>query len=353
MSQPNKEHAIITAAEYFMMQERNQSYQGYVVYPNGEVTFALSEVVIESTPSDFDFNRYTKFALSTGIKYHETPTPYICETDNIHVDRENLVLKTKASNENYFIRRRVKDELLNSIKQSFRTQNNSNAEIDVGNPKGGTQIAFSKLKFKIEDEAIKREDLYKYGHLKSNCIREIDTYFACFDPKDANYRQFWNMSYMPKGAETYIPAVGNLMMAEEYFVRGFEGRGGWNYCYGVGHFLFGVADGISLGMLTGVGGPVVVPISPISTAYFPKIRNGWGVFGEKGLNIGSYKIEAMYQHKTGGGSIFSIEGGKARLKNFIRIDYNKHKEYPEAFWHYHYRYTIGNKTYGSTRPRPF
>ena len=355
MSQPNKKYTIITATEYFMMQERNQPYQGYIVYPDGEVTYALSEVVVKSTPSDLSVNRFTQFALIPEMKYHESPTPYICETDNIYVDRESLVLKMKANNENYFIRRQVKDALLNSVMLSFQTQNQTKIEIDGQNPKGGTQIAFAKLKSKIEDETIKREDLYKYEHLRYNSRKEIDAYFACFDPKDSNYRQFWNISSMPTGVETYIPVWGNFKMAEEYFQRGWEGNGGWNYCYGIGNFLFGVADGVSLGMITGIGAATQAfgPLKscPIQRAYFPTIRGGYGIFGKEGLKVRGYKVEAMYQYSkesSGGGTILSIRQKPG--VNLFRIDYGSHN-YGEPFsLHYHLRYMLWGQKHGSTNP---
>ena len=37
------------------------------------------------------------------------------------------------------------------------------------------------------------------------------------------------------------------------------------------------------------------------------LRDGYGVFGKKGLKIGNYKIEALYSNRGAGGTIFSAK----------------------------------------------
>lgn len=88
---------------------------------------------------------------------------------------------------------------------------------------------------------------------------------------------------------------------------------------------------------------------------FPKINDGYGVFGENGLRFRNYKVEMMYRNSPGspGGTIFSIDE-EISMGNRFRIDFGFHEKVnPSPFWHYHLRYRFNNKVYGSTRPRPF
>lgn len=82
---------------------------------------------------------------------------------------------------------------------------------------------------------------------------------------------------------------------------------------------------------------------------FPRIREGNGIFGKKGITIKDYKIESMYQN-GGGGTIFSIKQLK-NSGNSFRIDYGTHNNLI-PYWHYHYRWLKKGNITGSNKPHP-
>lgn len=381
MSKPQEKYPIITSAEYFAKQDKNEPYRGYVVYPDGKVTMALSEVVIKSNPvhlyvdskNKIGVDKYSNYNFFPDIKYHETLTPYTFERDNTYVDTSGYYLKMISTTQTESIRRNIKEIFLKSLicyyqriefDKSQKEQlicaqkynDPSEIDIDVSNPRNQSQYNFAKFKKKIEDGTIKKENLP--ADFVFSWRRDVDTYFACFDPKDPNYRKFWDTYHIGQatGFEAYLPVWGNVRNSVDAFQRGYDGDGAQYYFDGIGYFCLAAADVLSLGMITeammGVkaGGMITTPPARIAPVYFPTIRGGYGVFGKNGLNFRNYKIEAMYQHKgkLKGGTIFSIKES-SKGGNLFRIDYHRHND---LLFHYHYRYIHNGKQYGSAN-HPF
>lgn len=376
MSRANEKLPIITSVEYFGKQERNESYKGYVVYPDGVVTMVLSEVVIKSQPLQIDvdehynisLNKYTQYHLQTNIKYHEGMTPYVCEASSTRVHIQDYTLQVESTTKTEMVKRQVKEDLLrsiiyfyqdrefNKIEQdsflSYTINHPSEIQIDVFAPRTQAQHDFAKLKQKIDGGTIKKRDFT--SDLQYLLGKQIETYFACFDPKDPNYTKFWDTYHMGQatGFEAYIPVWSCVRNSVDAFQRAEAGDGISYYFDGIGYFSLALADVITIGMTTevmmGTKGTTSMLSSPpkrIAPVYFPTVRGGYGIFGENGLNFRNYKIEAMYQHRgnLNGGTIFSL---KENVKggSLFRIDYHRHKD---LLFHYHYRYIYKGKQYGS------
>lgn len=386
MSRANEKLPIITSVEYFGKQERNESYKGYVVYPDGVVTMVLSEVVIKSQPLQIDvdehynmsLNKYTQYHLQTNIKYHEGMTPYVCEASSTRVHIQDYTLQVESTTKTEMVKRQVKEDLLrsmiyfyqdrefNKIEQdsflSYTINHPSEIQIDVFAPRTQAQHDFAKLKQKIDGGTIKKRDFT--SDLQYLLGKQIETYFACFDPKDPNYTKFWDTYHMGQatGFEAYIPVWSCVRNSVDAFQRAEAGDGISYYFDGIGYFSLALADVITIGMTTevmmGAKGTTSmltkVPQGAYNPAYFPTIRNGYGIFGENGLNFRNYKIGAIYQNSPksgGGGTVFSIKQD-TRGGNLFRLDYGAHNKKP-PFWHYHFRYTYKGHKYGSSSPKSF
>lgn len=88
-------------------------------------------------------------------------------------------------------------------------------------------------------------------------------------------------------------------------------------------------------------------------AFSFKLNGGFGVFGEKGLNIKGYKINALYQDGKTGGTYFSIKQG-IKGGNLLRWDSGLIEGTRDQFGlHSHFRFKIGGSTYGSTAQYPW
>ena len=81
------------------------------------------------------------------------------------------------------------------------------------------------------------------------------------------------------------------------------------------------------------------------------LKDGWGLFGKKGLNIGNYKIEALYRNPSGGGTYFSIKEGK-KEGNLLRWDLGRSHATGQIGYHSTFRFNINGKTYGSSEQYP-
>lgn len=84
-----------------------------------------------------------------------------------------------------------------------------------------------------------------------------------------------------------------------------------------------------------------------------KLNGGYGVFGRKGLNIGNYRIEALYANSNAGnsaGTFLSIKQMK-NGGNLFRLDYGRMHKSTNMSLHYTYRYNIFGRKFGSTRQR--
>jgi RHS repeat-associated protein len=114
------------------------------------------------------------------------------------------------------------------------------------------------------------------------------------------------------------------------------------------------------GMLSGFGAAAPLgELGGISVDAYSKVgnfgvNNGYGVFGENGLNIGTYKINALYGSETpGAGTIFSAKQGFAG-GNMIRWDFGPlHGSIGGDFvFHSTFRFNINGSTYGSSAQYP-
>ncbi|OWK68722.1 hypothetical protein CBW18_20795 [Pedobacter sp. AJM] len=95
-------------------------------------------------------------------------------------------------------------------------------------------------------------------------------------------------------------------------------------------------------------------LSKVDLAVNFKLNKGYGVFGEKGLNVFGYKVEALYGNKgTAGGTILSVKQAKAG-GNMVRWDYGPaHAPATGMSYHSTFRFNVGGSTYGSSAQYPF
>lgn len=92
MSNKEKNYPVISFKEYMMIGHKNEKYNGFVEYPDGIVAFVLTEVVVETIPSDNDLNRYTQYKMRTANKYHEQ---IISVNDAIKPNNQNINIRNK------------------------------------------------------------------------------------------------------------------------------------------------------------------------------------------------------------------------------------------------------------------
>ncbi|MBD8347027.1 hypothetical protein [Dysgonomonas sp. HGC4] len=92
MSNKEKNYPVISFKEYMMIVHKNEKYNGFVEYPDGIVAFVLTEVVVETIPSDNDLNRYTQYKMRTANKYHEQ---IITVNDAIKPNNQNINIRNK------------------------------------------------------------------------------------------------------------------------------------------------------------------------------------------------------------------------------------------------------------------
>ncbi|WP_165024363.1 hypothetical protein [Dysgonomonas sp. ZJ279] len=261
MNNRKEEYPMISEKEYWEKVNNNESYKGYVLYSDGKVTFILPEVTVTSTSSN-KVNRFSQFGLKTEIKYHESITPFVCESINNGINTRNRQLQAESSIQNGQIKRNVKNLLLKSIISYYQAEEYARLEktgylfpitnpsmilIDVSNPKTFYQKEFTKIKQKVESETLKKSDFK--DNVAYAARKEIEMYFACFDPSDPNYIHFWNVKYhigRPTGAEAVIPVWANLRTSLDSFQRGYNGDGIQNYSDGVGYFCLALADAMVL-----------------------------------------------------------------------------------------------------------
>lgn len=84
------------------------------------------------------------------------------------------------------------------------------------------------------------------------------------------------------------------------------------------------------------------------------LRGGYGIFGKRGLQIGGYKIEAMYANRVyGTGTILSIKQIGKQGGNFLRWDYGVLHGSQTIGLHSTFRFNLLGKTFGSTKQVPW
>jgi RHS repeat-associated protein len=80
------------------------------------------------------------------------------------------------------------------------------------------------------------------------------------------------------------------------------------------------------------------------------LRDGYGVFGKKGLSIGNYKVEALYASKGAGGTLFSVKQMK-KSGALWRLDFGPLHGSGKMGLHSTVRFYFGGIKYGSTAQR--
>lgn len=92
MNNKEKDYPVISFKEYMMIVHKNEKYNGFVEYPDGIVAFVLTEVVVETIPSDNNLNRYTQYRMRTAHKYH---AQIITVNDAIKPNNQNINIRNK------------------------------------------------------------------------------------------------------------------------------------------------------------------------------------------------------------------------------------------------------------------
>ncbi|MNT49611.1 hypothetical protein D3C72_1864740 [compost metagenome] len=83
------------------------------------------------------------------------------------------------------------------------------------------------------------------------------------------------------------------------------------------------------------------------------LNKGFGVFGERGFRIGSYRIDVMHQNGSiEGGTIFSLKQG-VKGGNLLRWDYGPLHNSRGLGLHSTFRFNIRESTYGSSAQYPW
>lgn len=91
------------------------------------------------------------------------------------------------------------------------------------------------MKSKIENGTIRRSDFK--DNVQRALEREIDTYFACFDPNDSGYKSFWSIGDKSNRSwDDNLPVWSSIKMSSKSLNRGFVGEGVGHYFHSAGHF---------------------------------------------------------------------------------------------------------------------
>lgn len=231
---------IISSVEYEHLCEIGVAYEGIVGLENGLLLY----VYCETTVIGHFENKYN-ISYSTSTKSYEVP---VCPQDNTHVDiqRQELPIESKYSKSD--IEYKVRNSLINKLSDFSKGKSRRPVNERL------TEEAkyYGSLHDKIESGTIKKSD-FERGSRDQSLIyalgKEIDVYFACFDPVNPNYKSFWGIYENPFGcAEDWIPVWGQAKLAGESLNRGLNGYGAGHYFHAVGYFLLGVADLCSFGL---------------------------------------------------------------------------------------------------------
>ena len=126
-------------------------------------------------------------------------------------------------------------------------------------------------------------------------------------------------------------------------------------------FAVGVIGGLG-GALGGSGNPPKINSEfKLSSVNWFGLRDGYGMFGTKGLQVGSYKIDALYKNPLGsGGTIFSMKQTNTGnlsifqpqpVGNLFRLDYGLIHKTNNVGFHSTIRFTFRGNLFGSTAQR--
>lgn len=243
---PRYKKNSIKIDQYNHLHNIGVAYEGLVEDKDGEIFYVSCKASVVTSCE----NRNQIFCAKSTIS-HEIP---VCVQDNIYVDKESMIRQSEYNARKSGIEYRVKQNLLNSLISYYQQQEHrkrySNDEdksragmyepswikIDVPEleRRAYYQDDFAKLKQKIEDKTVKRTDFS--SNISFNLKQEIDIYFACFDPKDENYRVFWQQEVEEVGFwESLIPIWGSAKSSAYHFEMG-------DYWYATGYALLAISD---------------------------------------------------------------------------------------------------------------
>ena len=209
-----------------------------------EDNIALFRVYCESTVVGYYENRW-HMSYETATRLYEVP---VAASDNTRVDTTKMKLNAEYDLAASRIKSDVKNLLIDGLTGWFRANYGTKdekeeavfgpREIKVDVPasqrKSHYQDKFGKLKDKIESGTIKKGDFDE--RLQYSLRREIDTYFACFDPNDPNHKTFWHKEKEEVGfGESLIPVWGPLKSSEYHFSED-------NYFRGAAFVVLAISD---------------------------------------------------------------------------------------------------------------
>lgn len=150
-----------------------------------------------------------------------------------------------------------------------------------------------------------------------------------------------------KGAAEGISLMYKWSVADQKYIEAF------NQAVTIRNVLYAQ---VALDIATlGVGTPLASSAGlSISSKSLFSLRGGYGVFGQKGLQIGGYKIEAMYANRVyGTGTIISIKQIGKQGGNLLRWDYGVIHGSQKIGLHSTFRFNIRGVTYGSNKQLPW
>lgn len=246
----------IPLGEYEHYREIGVACEGVIVDDNEILFRVYCETIVVGYYENKWHMSYGTATRSYEVPIHPTDnTKVVNQYDRLSYEPESI----KHSAVQDQVRKKLLDNLLAYYREYYgKTGQNSPfgpVEIKIDVPadrrRAAFQDDFAQLKSKIENGTIRRSDFK--DNLQRALKREIDTYFACFDPNDSNYKSFWAIEDKFDW-ESLIPVWGSLKMATESFNRGVAGEGAGHYFHFAGHFLMAFADVLCLGIGTGATG---------------------------------------------------------------------------------------------------
>lgn len=246
----------IPLGEYEHLCEIDVAYEGFVVGDNGELFYVYLEATVIGYFENKWHMSYETASKSYEVLVHPADNAKVVnQYDRLSYQPESI--KDSAVQDQ--VRRQLLDSLLVYYQEYYGNTGKDTpfgpVQIKIDVPadrrRAAFQDDFAQLKSRIENGTIRRSDFK--DNVQRALKREIDTYFACFDPNDSNYKSFWAIEDKFDW-ESMIPVWGGLKMATESFNRGMAGEGAGHYFHSVGHFLMAFADVICVGMGTGATG---------------------------------------------------------------------------------------------------
>lgn len=320
----------IPLGEYEHYREIGVACEGVVVEGDVELFRVYCETIVVGYYENKWHMSYGTATRSYEVLIHPKDNTKVAnQYDRLSYEPESI----KHSAVQDQVRKKLLDSLLTYYREYYgKTGKDSPfgpVEIKIDVPadrrRAAFQDDFAQLKSKIENGTIRRSDFK--DNVQRALKREIDTYFACFDPNDSNYKSFWAIEDKFDW-ESLIPVWGSLKMSTESLNRGLVGEGAGHYFHSAGHFLMAFADAICLGIGTsatqGIKLTGIIEKAPTSISNkVVKIRTETFEIGE---GVRRSKASQLLGHQTVTamdytGAIFEVRVKNLRspMKNAIDI----------------------------------